>query len=60
LAPPLKHLLTRQALGAGTVVTAASGADNIALVKSLGADVVIDYKVENIFDALQNNSIDVV
>lgn len=49
-----------KAFGAGTVVTAASGADNIALVKSFGADVVIDYKVENIFDSMANNSIDLV
>eukprot|EP01065_Artemidia_motanka_P010490 TRINITY_DN1556_c1_g1_i1.p1 TRINITY_DN1556_c1_g1~~TRINITY_DN1556_c1_g1_i1.p1 ORF type:complete len:359 (+),score=134.11 TRINITY_DN1556_c1_g1_i1:94-1077(+) len=46
--------------GAGTIVTATTGADNIALVKSLGADVVTDFKKINIFDALANNSVDVV
>ena len=49
-----------KAFGAGTIATATSGNENIAFVKSLGADIVIDYKVENIFDALQNNSVDVV
>lgn len=49
-----------KAYGAGRIVTATSGAANIALVKSFGADVVIDYKVQNIFDAMANESIDVV
>eukprot|EP01046_Picozoa_sp_COSAG06_P058938 COSAG06_NODE_12018_length_1434_cov_11.669663_1_plen_31_part_10 len=31
-------------MGAARVVTATSGAANIALAKSFGADVVIDYK----------------
>lgn len=49
-----------KALGAAHIVTAATGADNIALMKSYGADVVIDYKQQNIFDALPDNSVDLV
>lgn len=48
-----------KALGAGQIVTAASGA-GIDMVKELGADVVIDYKKQEIFDALPNNSVDIV
>eukprot|EP00756_Hemistasia_phaeocysticola_P014668 Hpha_TRINITY_DN15350_c3_g2::TRINITY_DN15350_c3_g2_i1::g.88831::m.88831 len=48
-----------KALGAGRVVTAASGA-GIDMVKSLGADLVVDYKKQEIFDALPNNSVDIV
>merc|ERR1712136_504155 len=40
-----------KALGAGTVITAATG-DGIDFVKGLGADVVVDYHVQNIFDTL--------
>ena len=47
-------------MGAVRVVTATSGAANIALAKSFGADVVIDYKVEDIFAALPNDSVDIV
>ena len=47
-------------MGAARVVTATSGAANIALAKSFGADVVIDYKVEDIFAALPNDSVDIV
>ena len=39
-------------MGAARVVTATSGATNIALAKSFGADLVIDYKVEDIFSAV--------
>jgi len=46
--------------GAGKVVTATSGASNTAFVKSIGADVVVDYKVSDIFAPLANNSVDVV
>eukprot|EP01065_Artemidia_motanka_P000737 TRINITY_DN10340_c0_g1_i1.p1 TRINITY_DN10340_c0_g1~~TRINITY_DN10340_c0_g1_i1.p1 ORF type:complete len:361 (+),score=133.81 TRINITY_DN10340_c0_g1_i1:64-1083(+) len=48
-----------KALGAARVVTAASG-DGIQMVKELGADLVIDYKVQEIFDALPDNSVDIV
>ena len=46
--------------GAGKVITATSGAENIAFVKSLGADVVVDYRTQDIFSALQNDTVDVV
>eukprot|EP01047_Picozoa_sp_COSAG01_P060717 COSAG01_NODE_7485_length_3190_cov_2.884180_4_plen_149_part_00 len=46
-----------KALGAARVVTATSGAANIALAKQLGADVVIDYKEQDIFDALPDDSV---
>lgn len=48
-----------KAMGATTVITAASGA-GIDYVKSLGADVVVDYHVEGIFDALSDDSVDFV
>ena len=41
------------------VITAASPA-NTALLKSLGADVVVDYHQHPIFDILENNTVDVV
>lgn len=47
-------------MGAARVVTATSGATNIALAKTFGADVVIDYKVEDIFSALPDDSVDLV
>ena len=37
-----------RAFGAAHVVTAASGAENIAFMKSIGADEVIDYKVSSV------------
>jgi len=46
-------------LGAARVITAATGA-GIPLVKSLGADVVIDYHKQELFDALKNDTVDVV
>lgn len=48
-----------KALGATRVVTAASG-KGIPFVKGLGADVVVDYKQQELFDALPDNSVDVV
>lgn len=36
------------------------GAANIDFCKSLGADIVTDYKVEDIFSVLANDSVDVV
>lgn len=48
-----------KALSAAHVVTAASG-DGIAFVKSLGADLVIDYTKQELFDALADNSVDIV
>ena len=38
--------LAKHVYGAGTVVTSTSGDDDIALAKALGADVVVDYKVQ--------------
>lgn len=46
-------------LGATRVITAASG-EGIELMKSLKVDVVIDYHKEELFQALSNNSVDVV
>merc|ERR1712136_615631 len=40
-----------KALGAGTVITAATG-DGIDFVKGLGADIVVDYHEQNVFDTL--------
>ena len=51
-----------KALGAGHIITSTSGAANIAFAKSLGADQVFDYEVQDIFDAgaLPDNSVDLV
>ena len=51
-----------KALGAGHIITSTTGAANIAFARSLGADQVFDYKVQDIFDegALKNNSVDIV
>lgn len=49
-----------KAYGAKTVVTATSGAANIKFVKAMGADVVTDFKVTDIWSNLANNSVDVV
>eukprot|EP00912_Choanoflagellata_sp_UC4_P000785 UC4_evm1s494 len=49
-----------KAMGAAHIATATSGADNIAFVKSLGADLVTDYKKQIIWSILHDNSIDVV
>lgn len=48
-----------KAMGATRVITAASG-HGIELTKSLGADLVIDYHEQEIFDALPDNSVDMV
>ena len=52
--------LAKHLYNAATVVTATSGDDAIAFVKSIGADVVVDYKVKEIFDALPDDSVDIV
>merc|ERR1719247_3932617 len=49
-----------KAWGAKHIVTATTGAEGFEFVKQLGADIVIDYKVQNIFDALPDNSVDIV
>merc|ERR1719335_1456248 len=48
-----------KAMGASKVVTAATGA-GIDVMKKLGADIVIDYHKQELFDALEDNSVDVV
>jgi len=48
-----------KALGASRVVTAATG-DGIDLMKKLGADTIIDYHKQDLFDALEDDSVDVV
>ena len=48
-----------RALGAGTVITATSK-DNTAFVKSLGADVVVDYKTTDVLASLADGSVDFV
>lgn len=48
-----------KALGATKVVTAASG-EGISFVKKLGADVVVDFRQQNVFDALPDDSVDIV
>lgn len=46
-------------LGAARVITAASG-EGIQLMKSFGVDIVVDYHKEDLFQALSNNTVDVV
>jgi NADPH:quinone reductase-like Zn-dependent oxidoreductase len=48
-----------KALGATKVITAATG-DGIAFVRSLGADVVVDYHKRELFSALPDDSVDIV
>jgi len=48
-----------KAMGATRVITSATG-DGIDFVKGLGADVVVDYHQQDISDALENDSVDVV
>merc|ERR1711907_75992 len=48
-----------KALGATRVITAASGA-GIDFVKSLGADVVVDYHKQDLASALADDSVDIV
>jgi len=45
--------------GAGKIITAASG-PGIDFVRSMGADQVVDYKVQEIFSALANDTVDIV
>ena len=42
------------------VATATSGATNIAFCHSLGADIVTDYKEQEVWAVLANNSVNVV
>ena len=49
-----------KALGMRRVVTAATGASTIAWVRSLGADVVVDYKLQEALEAVPDNSVDFV
>lgn len=49
-----------KAWGAKHIVTSTTSAEGFAFVKSLGADIVIDYKVQDIFDSLPDNSVDIV
>merc|ERR1712166_1057884 len=49
-----------KAYGAATVITATGGAVNAAFLKTLGADIVVDYHEHDLFSTLANNSVDVV
>ena len=49
-----------KAWGASQIITSASGSDSIAFVKSLGATEVVDYKKQDLFESLQDDSVDVV
>jgi len=49
-----------KAWGAKHIATATTGADGFEFVKSLGATFVTDYKHEDIFDVLADNSVDIV
>eukprot|EP00656_Telonema_subtile_P000690 TRINITY_DN1032_c0_g2_i3.p1 TRINITY_DN1032_c0_g2~~TRINITY_DN1032_c0_g2_i3.p1 ORF type:complete len:377 (+),score=81.79 TRINITY_DN1032_c0_g2_i3:142-1272(+) len=49
-----------KAWGATNIVTSTTGAAGIAFVKSLGATVVVDYHSQNVFDALPDDSVDIV
>jgi NADPH:quinone reductase-like Zn-dependent oxidoreductase len=49
-----------KAYGAGTVITATGGQANIDFLKSIGADIVVDYHQQELFSTLANNSVDVV
>merc|ERR1712070_125134 len=48
-----------KAMGAKRVITACSG-DGIELCSSLGADLVVDYHEQDLFDALPDDSVDLV
>ena len=48
-----------KAMGAGFVVSAASAA-HLAFVRSLGADLVVDYRAQSVFDVVSDRSVDVV
>jgi len=49
-----------KAWGAAHIATATTGAAGIAFVRSLGATMVTDYKKIDIFDALPDDSVDIV
>jgi len=49
-----------KAYGATHIITATTGAASIEFVKSLGATKVVDYKVEDVFASLSDNSVDFV
>jgi len=49
-----------KAYGAVHIATATTGADGIAFVRSLGATIVVDYKKEDLFESLPDNSVDIV
>ena len=49
-----------RALGASKIITAATGAKAIGWMQSLGADVVVDYMEHNIFDVLEDDTVDAV
>ena len=49
-----------KAYGAGTVITATGGQANIDFLKSIGADIVVDYHQHELFSTLANNIVDVV
>jgi len=51
--------LARKVFGSSRVITAATG-PGIGMVSSLGATDVVDYQHEDLFDALADNSVDVV
>jgi NADPH:quinone reductase-like Zn-dependent oxidoreductase len=49
-----------RALGATNVITAATGVKPTAWMKALGADMVVDYMKHEIFDVLDDSSVDAV
>jgi len=49
-----------KAYGATHIATAASGEEEIAFVKGLGATFVVDYKKADLFESLPDDSVDVV
>lgn len=49
-----------KAYGASTVITATGGSANVAFLKSIGADIVVDYHEHDVFSIVANNSVDVV
>ena len=49
-----------KAWGAKHIATATTGSAGIAFVRSLGATFVTDYKQQDLFDALPENSVDIV
>ena len=49
-----------KALGAGRIITAATGDRAIRWMHALGADTVVDYMARDVFDALDDDSVDAV